>query len=69
VKNPEQVTRIEYMARVESLSHAAYITLDLAPYAFVVPMDHPLAIAVADAKLALKKCEALANQTLKSLKR
>ena len=69
MKNPEQVARIESLVRIEQAARIAHGALDVAPVAYAVPIDHPLAHAYTEAKLALAKLSSLSESTLKRLKR
>lgn len=69
MKNPEEVTRIEMVARVETALAIGRDALLRAPVQYAVPYDHPLAKACEEAMLAIIKAQALAESTLKRLRR
>jgi len=69
MKTPEQMARIVALAGVETTVKIAIAALDRAPVTYSVPLDHPLALAYTDSKLALAKLLALTESTLKRLKR
>jgi hypothetical protein len=69
VKDPEQVRRIELMARVETALRIAHEAINLAPVQYSVPKDHPLAEAVEETKIALARAQVLAAQVLRVFQR
>jgi hypothetical protein len=71
VKNPEEVRRIECIAKAETALMLARTALDAATHNInlVVPMDHPIAKALGDARLSIAKADVLTTQTLARFKR
>lgn len=71
MKDPEQVRRIELLARAEAHIMHARTALDhtMANVGMVLPNDHPVRKALDDARLAVSKLDALNTSTLGRMKR
>jgi hypothetical protein len=66
MKDPETIARISHLAKAETGLLMARSAVDIATHnvGMVVPMDHPIAKALAEARLAIAKADVLTTQML-----
>ncbi len=71
MKDPEQVRRIELLAKAETALQFTRVALTQAStdLSMVVPADHPIREALANAREGLAKADVLTTQLLNRFKR